>query len=265
MYKRREKFAYVGFVVITVLFVGFIIFDRPDTGQEWMEASLILMPALFLFFLAIVSRRHYNKIKEIAIPNSDKAITDVDHLVLKKDAGLNPRVLCFEKNGHYIGMFKSAQLPWWLYPVLLYQSSLITLFPITIAFISNDNKTLLTLKRKGFKESIIAVYDQNRTFLGEYVRKEFKSLIKLHGELRNEQGEVILPVNVDGFSGDFTLKDEKQHTWAHFYNGYFPHEYTNIFKDIDNDIVELSNEIPTPHKQVLLGMVGYLFLERNNR
>ncbi len=81
----------------------------------------------------------------------------------------------------------------------------------------------------------------------------------------NSHDEVVLPVKTSGFSGDFSLKDTNDHRWAYFFNGRFPHEYTGIFRDVDNDIVELSDDLSIEHKMLLLGMIGYLFIARNNR
>ncbi|WP_281657845.1 hypothetical protein [Halobacillus sp. Cin3] len=72
-------------------------------------------------------------------------------------------------------------------------------------------------------------------------------------------------MQASGLSGDFTLKDETGHTWAHFYNGRFHVEYTRIFRDIDNDIVELSDTLTKENKTLLLGTIGFLFIERSLR
>ncbi|MFD2924723.1 hypothetical protein [Halobacillus naozhouensis] len=265
MYKRRENLAYVLLVVVTLVVAGYLVLERPESTSGWVEASTFLVPLGFMLAVAITSRQKYNKVKGLSIPYSTTSILEIDHLVLKQDAGLIPRLLCFGKNGYFVGTYKPIHLPWYLYPVLIYKRSLLTMLPVTIAFISHTGETLFTLKRVGFKESVIAVYDQESQYLGRYVQEDFKSLLHIKGELRDCNEELILPVKASGFSGDFTLKDINDHRWAHFFNGRFPHEYTQIFRDIDNDIVEISNDVSQEHKMLLLGMIGYLFIARNNR
>lgn len=70
---------------------------------------------------------------------------------------------------------------------------------------------------------------------------------------------------MSGFSGDFNLVDEEGRCWADFYNGRFPHEYTELFRDIDNDIVGLSGQLREDEKQLVIGAVGFLFMERQLR
>lgn len=39
----------------------------------------------------------------------------------------------------------------------------------------------------------------------------------------------MFSVEIKGMFGDFTLRDEMDKQWAHFYGGYFPHTYTKPF------------------------------------
>lgn len=50
--------------------------------------------------------------------------------------------------------------------------------------------------------------------------------------------------------------------WAYFYHGRFPHEYTKIFRDVDNDIVEVSNTLSEEDKVRLLAVISFLFIAR---
>lgn len=113
------------------------------------------------------------------------------------------------------------------------------------------------------KKSIVTVKNVHGRKLGEYVQEDWKSLVNIKGVLRDADDKLILPVKVKAFSCDFTLTDSEGRQWARFYNGYFPHEYTNIFRDVYNDIVELSDNLSKHHKMLLIAMIGFLFLQRN--
>ncbi|MFC7320601.1 hypothetical protein [Halobacillus campisalis] len=265
MYKRREKLAYIYLTIILLVFGGYITWNIPANRSEWLETLFFLGPVLLIIFIAVSSRNHYNKVKDLSIPHSKKPIIDLDHIVLKQDSSAITRLLAFENSGELIGKYQPAQLPKWLFPIAVFKSSLLTLFPFKTSFVSSDGNTLFTFERKGFKKSSITVYDQKDEVLGVYQQEEFKGLFHIKGELKDENDQSILPVKVSGTSGDFTLKDHANRRWAYFYNGRFPHEYTKIFRDTDNDIVEISNAITLKEKKLLLALIGYLFLERSNR
>ncbi|WP_079526033.1 hypothetical protein [Halobacillus hunanensis] len=166
MYKRREKLAYVLTGLVALVVAGYLVLERPETTSSWVEASAFLAPLGFLAAIAITSRQKYNKVKDFSIPYSNTSILEIDHLVLKQDAALIPRLLSFEKNGHFVGAYKPVHIPWYLYPLLTYKSSLLTVLPLTIAFISHKGETMFTFKRRGFKESVISVYDSEDQYLG---------------------------------------------------------------------------------------------------
>jgi len=96
--------------------------------------------------------------------------------------------------------------------------------------------------------------------MGTYLQEELKALFHIKGKLLNEKEEPMITIQGSGFSGDFQWKDEAGKTWASFYNDRFPHEYTEIFRDTYNDLVQLSDSISKQEKTLLLAVVGYLFM-----
>ncbi|MBS7428622.1 hypothetical protein KM914_05260 [Virgibacillus pantothenticus] len=38
--------------------------------------------------------------------------------------------------------------------------------------------------------------------------------------------------------------------------------YRKLFRDMDNDIVKVSNQLSEQHKRLLFGTIGYLFIQR---
>ena len=63
------------------------------------------------------------------------------------------------------------------------------------------------------KQSRVTIHAQEER-LGKY--KKLKSLIKVKGTLKDAIGKVILPTEIKGFSGDFTLQDEEGQRGAIF-------------------------------------------------
>lgn len=264
MYKRRMTAAFVLFAIVMIIGMTVFFIDRPDSEKDWLNLASIGFVGLFLFLIGVSSRQKYIKVKEIQIHDSKASLLGLDHLVLKKDVDFFPRLLLFEKSGHFLGTIKPIRIPFILYPIcLLGRDSLVTMIPITYGVFLNKGNVLVTFKRKGIKRSIVTVKNVSGDKLGEYVQEDFKSLLNIKGELRDADGHVILPIKVKGFSGDFTLIDAEGRKWARFLKGYFPHEYTNIFRDMYNDIVELYDNVPIHHKMLLIAMIGFLFLERS--
>ncbi|WP_377890089.1 hypothetical protein [Alkalihalobacillus sp. R86527] len=265
MFKRREKSAYVVLVLLFALGAVFLAFNMPETNREWLEVLMLLLPVLFMVFVAVNSRQKYNQVKDMEIPQSSSSLLACNHIILKQDASMIPRLLSFEKSGSFVGRFELINLWWCHYPIVWFQSSLMSLFPHKVAFFTNEGEKLFSFKREGFKNTRLTVYDDHEDVIGTYEQEEFKSFVKQNGEIKDKNGELLLAVNVSGFSGDFHLKDEEGHRWAYFYNGRFPHEYTKIFKDMDNDIVEVSDRLTEKNKILLLSFIGFTFLERSQR
>lgn len=129
--------------------------------------------------------------------------------------------------------------------------------PLTYGFISHKRKTLFTFRKNGLlKQTKLTIYNRKNNEIGTYIQEELKSLFQIKGKLFNGKDEEILSFQASGFSGDFSWDDEEGNQWAYFYNGKFPHEYTNIFRDIQNDTVLLSDKLPKEDKIRMLAIVG---------
>ncbi|ELK46007.1 hypothetical protein [Halobacillus sp. BAB-2008] len=265
MYKRREKLAALLSVILLAVLSVYVLWRPPGTAEQWLNIAVFALPLLFMGSMVVSSRQKYNKVKKVEVPESNNSLSEVDHLVLKGDAGWFPRLLIFEKNGAYLGGWKLDKAAWWVRPLILYRKSVLSFFPATFGFYSNTGERILSWSRKGFKDTVVTIYDRDGETLGSYIQKEFKSLVHIKGELRGTDGNKLLSVQVSGFSGDFNLVDEEGRCWADFYNGRFPHEYTELFRDIDNDIVGLSGQLREDEKQLVIGAVGFLFMERQQR
>lgn len=265
MYKNREKLAYVFLAGTVLVSVGWLIFLTPETEQQWWEMLFFLFPLSLIISIIFISRSHYEKVKDIEIPHSQKGLLELKDVVIKKDAAFVPRLLLFEKNGVFIGSVEMMNLKWWMYPLLLRGASLLALFPMTYEFISHDGNTELSFKKTGWlKQTKLEIFNAENQKLGTYIQEELKALINIKGQLYNEREELILPIQASGFSGSFSWNDQQERRWAYFYNGMFPHEYTHLFRDIHNDIVELSDDITEEDKVRLLAVIGYLFFTRIN-
>jgi hypothetical protein len=265
MYKRREKLAYIACLTLVTIGAGFLFYTGPDTVEQWMEGAAFLLPALMMLGVGIGSRTKYNKVKGISIPRSYRNIMEIDHIIIKKDASWMPKLLVFEKGGSFLGTFHLTNVPWWARMFILFRSSSFTLLPVEMAFTSNSGEAVFTFRRRGFKQSLVEICNSDGKFVGTYIQEEIKSVFTIKGELKDREGKSLLKVKSSGFTGDFTLYDGDGLLWARFYNGRFPHEHTEIFRDVYNDMVEMSDRLPGDQKTLLLGMVGYLFMNRTNR
>ncbi|MFD2762420.1 hypothetical protein [Lentibacillus juripiscarius] len=266
MYQRRMKGTVVAAVAVLAIIAVWLLFNWPHSGKDWLEASVLLLPLGFIIAVGFTSRHKYHQVKDIHVPEAVVTITELDHLVIKKDVGFFPQLLLFQKNGTFIGKVKPVRAPFWLYPLdLILKELTLLIFPVTYGFYTTENQKLFTFRRKGLLNTTVMIYAEDGKTLGVYEQTDLKSLLTIKGTLYDPSGEKLLPVNVKGFSGDFRLKDEDGKQWAHFFNGYFPHEYTNLFRDIDNDIVDLAKNLAEKEKQLLIALVSFLFVQKRQR
>lgn len=263
MYKRRERLGYIFLGLIILIMIGWLIFQTPGTTKEWLEMLFFLFPLGLVLSIIIISHSHYKKVENVDIPHSEQQLHDLDHIVIKKDVDVVPRLLLFEKDGKFIGILKPVKIRWWAYPVCMFNESVLVLLPITYVFLSHDEQIQFTFQKNGwFKHVKLTIFDEEDQLIGTYIQEELKSLFQIQGQLLNEKEELILSIKASGFSGNFRWEDEDGNQWAYFYNGKFPHEYTDIFRDTYNHIVELSDRISNQNKTRLLAVIGYLFMAR---
>ncbi|WP_430787090.1 hypothetical protein VBD025_15535 [Virgibacillus flavescens] len=266
MYQRRMKGSIVALVALLAVIAVWILIVPPQSGGEWLEISVLALPLAFLIAICFTSRHKYLQVKDIQVPEKTVSLMELDHLVLKKDVGFFPKLLLFQKNGTFIGKLKPVTIPFWLYPLdILLNELTLVIFPVTYGFYTIDNQKRFTFKRKGFLNTTVRIYSGEGEVLGFYEQADLKSLLTIKGTLYNKLGEALLPVNVKGFSGDFTMKNIDGKQWAHFFNGYFPHKYTDLFRDIDNDIVDLADDLEDHEKLLLIALISFLFVQKRRR
>ncbi|WP_282020187.1 hypothetical protein [Planomicrobium okeanokoites] len=263
MYKRREKFSWLFLLFTLAAAAGFVAIQPPATERERWELLFFLFPIGFVLSIMFISHQQYNKVKDIDIPESQKQLLELKEIVVKKDVALLPRLFLFEKSGEFIGEVKPVDLSWWMRTLLSTHSMFLTLLPMTYCFFAHNGERLVTFQKKGWLKQVeLTIFDAQQRKIGTYIQEELKALIHIRGELFNAQGELILPIKASGFSGNFSWNDEQERQWAYFYNGIFPHEYTDLFQDSHNHIVKLTDEIPEEEKACLLAVIGYLFMMR---
>ncbi|MDE0582455.1 hypothetical protein ON064_05290 [Planococcus sp. A6] len=253
MYKKREKLAYL-------LLGGTLVVAQ---STEWIELLPFLIPIGLSIAVVLISRAHYKKVKDIQIPRSEKQLLELKDIVIKKDAALIPRLLLFEKSGQYVGSVEIAKTSWWVYPFLFFASSLISLFPMNYQLVSNEGASQITFRKTGWlKQSKIEIFNSSQEKIGTYMQEELKALFNIKGVLYDEEEEELLSIKASGFSGSFSWNDQQGRRLAYFYNGIFPHEYTHLFRDTHNDIVELADGTADKDKLRLLAVIGFIFFTR---
>ena len=160
-------------------------------------------------------------------------------------------------------MMKPLHIPWWMFPFQLLNESILELFPLTYGFIAYNEEIKFTYRKQGWLKRVrLTIFDKDNKEIGKYIQEEFKTLFHIKGNLLNEQGKLILNLKASGFSGDFSWNDESGKRWAYFYNGRFPHENSDIFRDTRNDIVELASTLSEEDKIRMLSVIGYLFMTK---
>lgn len=263
MYKRRENMAWIFLVGTLVIVTAWGIFRTPKTTMEWIDFSIFLLPILFTIALIILSRHQYHKVRDVSIPLFTESLHSVNHMVIKKDVSFLPRLLLFQKDGRFVGTVRPIDLTWWKTSLLLLNMTFVTILPLRFAIHTHDGKTIGTFEKRGWlRTSELKIFDQQHQPIGRYVQDEWKHLVHVRGQLFNEDNEVLLDIAASGFSGDFKWFDAEGKQLAYFFNGKFPHEYTHLFRDSHNDIVELAPDLSDDDKIRLLSVISFLFFNR---
>lgn len=263
MYKKRERLAYFFLAATLLVVAAWMILQTPRSTGEWLEMLLFLVPIGLIASVIFISRAHYNKVKDIRIPQSEKSLLDTKEIVIKRDAAMIPRLLLFEKSGQHLGSVELAGVSWWMYPFFMLDASLVALFPMTYKFIDCDGNSQIVFRKTGWlKRAEVEIFNRANEKVGMYIQEELKAIVHIRGILYNTENEQLLSIKASGFSGSFSWNDLQGKRWAYFYNGMFPHEYTHLFRDIQNDIVELSDDLSDEDKIRLLSVIGYIFFTR---
>lgn len=263
MYERRMKVASVISAIVFLIGGITLLMAWPHSTEDWLNVILIVLIGFTMLSIAISSRIKYRRVKNMDAPEATVSLLELDHLVLKKDVTFFPCLLLFTKHGHFVGTVKPKRPPFLLYPFSIFLSDpLLMMLPLSYGLFSSDGTMLFSFQRKGIKQSTVSIFDTKGKKVGEYVQEDFKSLVNIKGELKDKSGSTLLSVEMNGFSGDFSWEDEENRKWAYFYDGYFPHEYTTLFRDTDNDIVNLASDLSKENKTLLLGAICFIFLER---
>lgn len=263
MYKRREKFSWLFLIFTLIAAAGFVAVQPPVTERERWELLFFLFPIGLVLSVIFISRQQFNKVKDIHIPESQKQLFELKDVVIKKDIAHLPRLLLFEKSGEFIAEVKPVDIVWWMRLLLAAHPVFLSFLPMTYAFFSPSGERILSFsKKERLKQVELTIFDGEQGKIGSYIQEELKSLIHIRGEIFNAQDELILAIKASGFSGNFSWNDETDRQWAYFYNGIFPHEYTELFQDSHNHIVKLTDEISVEEKSCLIAVIGYLFMMR---
>ncbi|WP_088006934.1 hypothetical protein [Indiicoccus explosivorum] len=267
MYARRMKAAFWAAVAVFGIAAVLLLTEPPESPEDWLNVSMIAVTGVVLLAVSASSRNKLNDSKKIPIPESGTPIEELDHLIIKRDPGFFPKLLLFSRTGESMGEVKPMNVPVLFYPLsFIFKDSLVMLLPVTYGLYRSGGRLLLTLKRKGLKRSAVAINDPHGIQLGMYIQEDFKSLAKTKGVVKNSAGEVILSGELKNFSGDFSFLDTDGRHAVRFDNGFFPHELTGLFRDMDNDIVYLNEGSGVgQNRLLLLAAVAYLFLEKSVR
>lgn len=102
LYKRRMQIAFILSTIIFVIGIVVLFADQPKSADDWLNVLSIAFIALFMLIVALSSQNKYKRVKNIEIPQSERSILELDHLVLKREISFFPKLLLFEKDGRFI-------------------------------------------------------------------------------------------------------------------------------------------------------------------
>ncbi|WP_018924339.1 hypothetical protein [Salsuginibacillus kocurii] len=264
MYQRRRNVSLILTGILLLISLIIFSFTPFNSADDWFAFVYMGIGLLLCLGTASISNHKLKQVQGHNLPESDASLFEANHIVIKKDVGLFPRLLLFQKNGAYAGVIKPLHIPWYCYPfgILLKESAIY--LPITYGVYNSKDEIVMHLHIRGFlkAKSNVQITNAAKEHIGDYTQFDFQNLVNIRGELTKPDGDLVLAIQTKGFMGDFRLIDDNGVTWAHFYNGYFPHNYTHLFRDIDNSIVDLNLHLAERQKKLLLGFIAFSFLQR---
>lgn len=262
LYKRRLKTVLISAVILFLGIPIVYIVNRPTSFEDW----LLLFSIGFLFVLIVLlvpcMQKNYMLAKAIPLVPSPTSISKLNHFMLYKDIRLLPRLLLFEHDGTFIGSVKPVRFSFLCYPLalVLSDSLLVRVLPITFGLYDNEYQTHLTFTIKKTKTLSMKIIDANGDTLGWYVQDFPKKVAKIKGYLKDENGYTLLTVNIEDFTSHFQLFDDKGKQWVRYFKGYFYRNDTNILQQTHQDVITIAHDLEPKYKKLVIAMISYLFL-----
>ncbi|MFB4161550.1 hypothetical protein ACE1TF_16890 [Geomicrobium sp. JSM 1781026] len=255
MYLRRIYASYILSVIVAIILLVLIFFTN-----DWLGSLPLFVLMIGSIAIIPVSHYKYNQVKDLVVPQSEIPMLQLDHLVIQRNVAYFPQLLFFQKDGSYVGTAKLQTLPWYGYLLSpFFKSDLITILPFTYTMYDESEREVMHLQKRGwFLKSYVTIMNEDGHHIGSYEQEDYR-IFSIQGKLKDATDQLLLPIHAD-FTTSFTLTDDHKRQWASFYQGRFPHEYTHIFRDMENHIVELSDSLEETDHRRLLGVLTFLFL-----
>ncbi|EZH66162.1 hypothetical protein DH09_09495 [Bacillaceae bacterium JMAK1] len=261
MYKRRIYLSYIFTFVLLTSITIFLIVDLPITTEDWFEYILFYCLTLAFAIMIPVSHVKYNKVKDLEVPKADEHLIHLDHLVIQSNVAYIKELLLFTKKGQYVGKAKVSKIPWYIWPfTVLFKNDLLIFIPWTYTIYDHQDQKCITIKRTGWGiKSTLTIKDEKDDHIGTYVQDELR-MFNIRGTLLDEKDQLVLPIEAD-LTGSFRFEDHNSDVVAEYYQGRFPHEYTKLFRDMENHIVYFHRDLSEKEQKRLYGVLTFVFLQ----
>ncbi|GAK06950.1 hypothetical protein [Geomicrobium sp. JCM 19038] len=261
MYKRRIYLSYIFTFALLTSITTFLIVDWPITTEEWFEYLLFYFITLAIAIMIPISHVKYNKVKNLEVPKADKHLIHLDHLVIQSNVSYIKELLLFTKKGQYVGKAKVSKISWFMWPfTVLFKNDLLTFIPWTYTIYDHLDQKCMAIKRTGWGiKSTLTIKDEKGSHIGTYVQDDLR-MFNIRGNLLDEDGQLVLPIKAD-LTGSFRFENQFGDVVAEYYQGRFPHEYTTLFRDMENHIVYFRRDLSKREQKRLYGVLIFLFLQ----
>ncbi|WP_426870172.1 hypothetical protein [Jeotgalibacillus proteolyticus] len=215
----------------------------------------ILLLALAPYFYFSASYKNNERRREAQKTESKNILQESEWIFMREGAGGELNIL--NKNGEYIGFYKSVNVPAWLRRITIFIAWAERFFSSTKGIFDSHGQPVAGIQKISEKGSVtLEVNNRRGETAGYYEEYRAVSSLKTHGNLKRPDGSVWLSVTMSTAAGDFHLKDAEGRFIASYRFGYFDYALSEPFKNgAGYELVKVNESLTDDEKTLLSALV----------
>ncbi|MDG5472751.1 hypothetical protein P6709_13420 [Jeotgalibacillus sp. ET6] len=238
---------------------GVVLFTAAFIAEaSWiLHAPLpILLLSLAPYFYFSASYKNNERRREAQKTESKDMLQESEWIFMREGAGGGELVI-LNKNGEYIGVYKSVNVPAWLKRITIFIAWVEGFFASTKGIFDSHGQPVAGIQKVSEKGSVtLEVNNRRGETAGYYEEHRAVSSLKTHGTLKRKDGSVWLSVNMSTSAGDFLLKDAEGRFIASYRFGYFDYALSEPFKNgTGYELVKVNESLTEDEKTLLSALV----------
>lgn len=108
----------------------------------------------------------------------------------------------------------------------------------------------------------VKIYDGERNLIGEI--RESKSLVGIKGSILDQEGNSLSDFDLGSLLYDYKLHSLDHTFWCHYREGWLQLEWGKRFKDVNQDTLVISPNLPDNKKLIVHAFAGYMLYRKSS-